>query len=233
MTNPTRIRPLTAMKAMRRLIADAERTEEVFTIVQALSGNSLERGYRRFRLTTVGHDVLASRRNLIDSLADTETLRALPDNSLGRAYLAFMESENLSADGLVDASASRDRQLKDPGLTLYAARLRDMHDLMHVTTGYGRDTFGELCLLAFTFAQTRNRGIGFIVLMGAVNQRKTRGNGVLSAVWQAFLAGRRSAWLPAENWEQRLSQPLDVVRRELGINLPSNYVETRQQWATA
>ena len=233
MTNSTRIRPLTAMKAMRRLIADAERTEEVFTIVQALSGNSLERGYRRFRRTPVGEDVLASQRNLIDSLADRETLRAMPDNSLGRAYLAFMESENLSADGLVAASVNRDHQRNDPGLALYGARLRDMHDLMHVTTGYGRDTFGELCLLAFTFAQTRNRGIGFIVLMGAANQRKTRGNGVLSAVWQAYLAGRRTAWLPAENWEQRLSQPLDVVRSELGINPPSNYVEMRQQWATA
>ena len=130
MTNSTRIRPLTAMKAMRRLIADAERTEEVFTIVQALSGNSLERGYRRFRRTPVGQDVLASQRNLIDSLADKETLRALPDNSLGRAYLAFMESENLSADGLVDASVNRDHPRNDPGLALYGARLRDMHDLM-------------------------------------------------------------------------------------------------------
>ena len=32
-------------------------------------------------------------------------------------------------------------------------RLRDIHDLFHVITGYGRDALGELCLLAFTNAQ--------------------------------------------------------------------------------
>ena len=41
-----------------------------------------------------------------------------------------------------------------------------MHDLWHVTTGYGRDALGELSLLAFTYAQEKNRGIGAIVLYG-------------------------------------------------------------------
>ena len=30
-------------------------------------------------------------------------------------------------------------------------------------TGYSRDILGELALLAFTYEQTRNRGIGYIV----------------------------------------------------------------------
>ena len=29
-----------------------------------------------------------------------------------------------------------------------------------VTTGYGRDALGELSLLAFTYAQEQNRGVG-------------------------------------------------------------------------
>ena len=41
-----------------------------------------------------------------------------------------------------------------------------MHDLWHVTTGYGRDALGELSLLAFTYAQEQNRGIGAIALYG-------------------------------------------------------------------
>ena len=40
-----------------------------------------------------------------------------------------------------------------------------MHDLWHVTTGYGRDALGELSLLAFTYAQEQNRGIGAIALI--------------------------------------------------------------------
>ena len=41
-----------------------------------------------------------------------------------------------------------------------------MHDLWHVTTGYGRDALGELSLLAFTYAQEKIEGIGAIVLYG-------------------------------------------------------------------
>ncbi len=54
----------------------------------------------------------------------------------------------------------------DPQQRWYNARLRDMHDLWHVVTGYGRDSFGEACLLAFSYAQTRNRGIAFIAFFG-------------------------------------------------------------------
>src|SRR4029078_11371261 len=54
----------------------------------------------------------------------------------------------------------------------FADRLRDTHDLWHVVTGYGRDLIGEASLLAFTYAQTRNPGIGFIV---AVAYLKARG----------------------------------------------------------
>jgi ubiquinone biosynthesis protein COQ4 len=217
---------------MKRLINDPEQTHEVFIIVEALSGNSLGRSFKRFQRTPIGHEVLRMQRNLLDTLSDRDALRALPPDSLGRTYLAFMESEDLSADGLVDASTAR-VPTNDPDLARYAARLRDMHDLMHVSTGYGRDTFGELCLLAFTFAQTRNPGIGFIVLMGAAKLARQAGPNVLATVWRAYRAGRRANWLPAEDWESLLARPLDEVRQELGISPPSDYLAMRKQWATA
>ena len=44
-----------------------------------------------------------------------------------------------------------------------ADRLRDIHDLQHVMTGYGRDPVGEIGLLSFMTTQTPNRGINFII----------------------------------------------------------------------
>lgn len=232
MSNATRIRPLTALKAMKRLLADPEQTHEVFVIIDALSGPSLERSFRRFRRTPVGREVVRGERNLLTSLSDRDALRSLPADSLGRAYLEFMEIEDLSADGLVDASRARATP-NDPAFARFAARQRDMHDLMHVSTRYGRDTFGELCLLAFTYAQTGNPGIGFIVLMGAAKLTRTRGRGVLKAAWRAYRAGRRATWLPAEDWEALLARPLREVQADLGIAAPTDYLDLQNRWAVA
>ena len=74
-----------------------------------------------------------------------------------------MRAGGIDAQGLVDASEEADRRTGEVPLDAdrdwFYARLRDMHDLWHVLTGYGRDLAGEATLLAFTHAQTRNRGI--------------------------------------------------------------------------
>ena len=41
------MQPLVAMRAMKALLKDPEATEHVFVIIRALSGDAVERGYRR------------------------------------------------------------------------------------------------------------------------------------------------------------------------------------------
>lgn len=221
-----RLQPLVAFRALKALIANPEDTAKVFVILQALTGDALLRGYRRFRTTPVGLRVAEDARNgrapLLEVLRDREGLRALPEGSLGRAYLQFVETEQISADGLVEASDAEER-FADPGLQRYAERLRDMHDLWHVTTRYGRDTFGEVCLLGFTYAQTRNRGIGVIALVGAFKTQQELGKGVWRAVLRGFNDGRKAAWLPAADWEALLQRPLQEVRETLRIAEPVPY----------
>ncbi len=221
--------PLVAYRALKQLIANPEDTAKVFVILRALTGNALLRGYRRFRTTPVGLRTREETGALIEHLRDRDSLRAMPANSLGRAYLRFVEAEALSADGLVEAS-EQDHQFSDPQLQKYAERLRDMHDLWHVVSQYGRESFGEVCLLAFTYAQTRNPGIGVIALVGAAKTSKELGPGVWRAVWRGYRDGRRAAWLPSADWERLLQQPLTQVRRELNIAEPTPY---QAVWASA
>lgn len=231
--NPFALRPRDAWVALQALLANPEETEHVFTIVRALSGKTLLRGYNRFTATPTGRRILAEERNLLTVLSDREALGRLPEGSLGRHYLDFVESEQLSADGLVDASA-REQLPLHPGLARYAERLRDMHDLWHVTCGYGRDVSGEACLLAFTVAQTRNPGLALIVVAGTAKIARESGDRrIFRAAWAAFRAGRRAAWLPAADWERLLGQPLDAVRAELGVGEPEVYPALRGRLATA
>ena len=91
--------------------------------------------------------MLRERRDLLSTLADREGLARLPSGSLGRTYLGFMEAENLSAQGLVDASQNWENDPVPPDVALFRNRMRELHDVNHTVTGYGRDPLGELCLL--------------------------------------------------------------------------------------
>ncbi len=224
----TPLRPFTALRAVGRLLRNPEDTRQVFVVLTALRGRSGRRMFDRFLASPVGAKVVAERRRLLDHLQDRVALAALPAGSLGRAYLAFMDSEHLSAGGLVEASEAGRLNAVSPNAALFRDRMRDMHDLTHVLTGYGRDGLGELCLLAFMFRHTGNLGGALIALMGVGKfARHGAGRMARAAVFEAFRHGGRSGWLPQQDWEALLARPLAEVRRELNIVLPVRYPETQ------
>ncbi len=222
-----RIEPLKAIRAIRALIADKEDTGQVFKVIDALSGGANDRQFRRFEATETGRQIIAEKRDLIATLSNRDYLAGLPEGTLGRTYYEFMAGENLTADGLVAASEEvRRRDDRTEAERIFGDRLRDQHDLWHVTTGYGRDGLGELALLAFTYAQTRNRGIGFIVLAGARITRKTLPDvKVWRVLREAYRNGKNAAWLPQTDWEAMLPKPLAEVRELLKIATPAAYRE--------
>lgn len=219
-TLDTRLRPFEAVKAVRRLMANPEATEEVFVILRAMRGRSGIALFRRFTQSPMGVRILKEQRNLFAALSDTAALAALPDGSLGRQYHRFMAAENLSAEGLVAPSqAYRDDVVPDD-VALFRDRMRDMHDLTHILTGYGRDPLGELCLLAFMYPHTGNLGMALIVLMGfgRLESRAAR-----KAVIEAWRHGRKARWFADLDWEAMLPEPLDVLRSRFGVRAPLRY----------
>lgn len=229
-----RIHPLLALRAIRALLRDPDDTARVFEVIDALSGRSGARLFERFRRSAGGARLLRERPNLLALLAAREQLLALPVGSVGRSYAEFMGREQISADGLVSASetgTTPDASLPEER-RWFGARLRDMHDLWHVVTGYQRDLVGEAALLAFTYAQTRNRGIGFIVAVAYWKAGRAQPT-ARRLLRDAYRRGRRAAWLPGQDWEALLAQPLDQVREQLGLGAPPRYTQLRSQAAPA
>lgn len=223
-----RIEPRRAWGAMQKLLKNPYDTGQVFVIIDALSGNTLGQLTERFRQTQVGARILREHRMLLDTLIDREYLHSLPEGSLGRAYVEFCEREGITADGLVAASTEvpHGADDHDPDRRIVGARLRDMHDLWHVVTGYKTDLIGEASVLAFSIAQTRNPGIAFIVLMAYL-----RANGQLArarrTIREALVRGVRAEWLPGQDWEALLPLPLGEVRRRLHVPEARRYDEVR------
>ena len=230
--NPDRIRPLDALRAIRGLLRNPDDTALVFEIIEALSGRTRTKVFDRFTSTPSGQRLLALKPNVLARLTDREALLALPPGTLGRTYGEFMSREQISADGLVEASEDWLREDLPADRRWFADRLRDTHDLWHVVTGYSRDLIGEASLLAFTYAQTRNPGIGFIV---AVAYLKARGinRPARRLLREGYRRGRRAAWLPGVEWEALLEQPLARVREQLGVGAPPTYQQVRSESAPA
>jgi ubiquinone biosynthesis protein COQ4 len=206
------------MRAIRVLLATGD-TRQIFVILRAMRGRAMIKTFRRFAHSPVGRRILTERRDIYPVLTDRAALRALPGGSLGHAYLAFMEEEDLSAQALVQASESWERDPVPPDVELFRTRMRELHDVSHVVTGYGRDPLGEACLLIFTYRQQGNLGRVMIVAFAWARLPKA----ARRAVFEAWRNGKRSGWLADQDWEALLACPLDAVRRDLSVPAPVLY----------
>ncbi len=229
---PARFQPRRAIRHMRALIADKEDTSHVFHIVESLNGNVQVRNLKRFLKSADGRARYAERRYLPPLLDDHETLRKLPEGSVGRAYVDFMEREGLSAQGLVDEFERyrAGQPVYDDDITWFGNRLRDTHDLFHVLTGYGRDALGEDALLAFSHSQDGGFGILFIAVIGAWEVHKVAPKG--ARIFSVFMEGRRHGRLAHKIAEQDilalLEENLESARERLGIRPPVAYKKAHQ-----
>ncbi|MEW6268386.1 MAG: Coq4 family protein [Thermodesulfobacteriota bacterium] len=211
-----------AWRALRTLIADSQRTDQVFEIIEALAGDSFDRCHAAFAAHPDGTRLLRDKPSLIALLSDGEALRRLPEGSLGRAYVDFMEAGNITAEGLVEAdemaarNGSQPVQL-DPDRQYFADRNRDVHDLWHVVTGYGMDEAGEAANLAFTQAQLPNFGVALILLAAVAIGPKDPTFTWARYLLAAWRRGKRTPLLTVAPWEELLPLPLDDVRRRLGV----------------
>jgi len=227
----TQFEPRRALRAARILAADPDDLPQVFTIIESLSGSTLTRVARRLRADFTGAQLLANRPDIVEQLANREALARLPEGSLGRAYLAFIERENISPDGIRDAGEKGmiHRVPMPPPLDWVSARLRDTHDLWHAATGYSGDVLGETALLAFTFAQIWNPAIALIIAIGFAKTWTVPSGGAAArnTIIDGFRRGLKAKWLPAQAWERLLELPLVDVRRMLALEEPAKYREVR------
>jgi len=227
--NMKNLRPLTAVRAIRDLFANPNDTQYVFEIIEALQGPALIRMRNRLRRSERGRQLLSERPDLVPLLNDREALRELPEDSLGRAYLAFVEAEGIGADGLVSASKLTRQGDEAAELRWIRDWLRDTHDLWHAVLGYQGDLVGEAALLAFSHHETRNLGVGMIATVAwfKLGRITEPGIGARRAIVEGHRRAKRAAWFVEVPWHQWLGRPVVEVRRELGVEGLARYEPVR------
>ena len=223
-----------AWRHFRLLVQNKEDTTQVFPIFEALPWKGLIEAARTFCESEQGRAVFRSEPFLPAILDDHEGLRRMPAGSLAQAYCDFMEKEGLTAQGLVDEFETflGNRPRFDDRFQWYFNRMRDVHDLMHVLTGYSRDALGEVCVLAFTYSQQPSLAHLFLGYAGGmeIKSRVKSRAPVLGAVREGQRLGKACPRLVEQPILELLLLPLDEVRRRLKITPAGQYNEVHNVW---
>ena len=160
-----------------------------------------------------GRDLLHDRAEIADT--DLDTLRALPEHSLGREFARFLDREGIRLEGLAQPTPYTPGEAE----AYLMRRMRQSHDLWHVLLGLGTQGHQEVLVHCFSVAQT---GLPYslgIIFMGAIKHM------VLEGRWRvltrdtrrAYRRGCQAAPLLTAYWERRWERPLEEVRREFGV----------------
>lgn len=215
----------TAFSALGKLLRDTDDTAQVFRIMRALNVGSAGKGYERLLETGRGGRIAYERVELAERLSDPAYVAAFAPGSVGAAYRDFLGRTGFSADGLVTVSKVAEELDQRHPHAWFGRRLRDTHDIWHTLTGYrADDPLGEACLVAFSYAQTGGLGWALIAVGSAFKALRAPAGGlVIRAIWEGYRLGRRAAWLPGEDYDALLAEPIDQARRRLRIDTPERY----------
>lgn len=215
-----------ALNAFKKLMVDKEDTAQVFAITHALDGDAMKVDYIRLLSLPEGGRIAYERVELAEKLLDESYRASFPPGSVGEAYNRYLETEHFSVAGMIDESHKGIPPEEVDEVHPYAwfwRRVRDAHDIFHVLTGYGRDALGEMCLLAFTFQETHGLGLAFVSAGGFLRAHGPAALQARKALLEARRRGKHAAWLPGEDLERVLFEPLEEARKRLHLPPPVEY----------
>lgn len=213
----------TGITAGQALMADPKDTRQVFLVMQAMNRGANAKGYHKLLRTARGGEIAFQRAELAERLSDPDYTKDFASGTVGQAYRKMIDATGYSADGLAEISNIKalDENVQHP-YEWYTRRIRDMHDIWHVLTGYSPDEpLDESCLAAFSYAQTKGLGWAIIAVLSMLSRLKMQdGRHQIAAIWEAFRNGRKAKWLPGEDYDQLLAEPLAAARLRLNIQTP-------------
>jgi ubiquinone biosynthesis protein COQ4 len=221
-----RIRVFDALHALR-VLARSGGTDyrQAAAFMSATEGRSGQRAFARFQASASGADLLRRRPSLRALLGgDRCAIAALPPGILGRAYHEFMSAHDFSTEAMAELGQAGGERPMAAEEKWFAERMNTLHDVRHVVAGYGQEPLGELCLLAFRYAQSRHPGMAFFALTWGLRTARVRHHEpIVSAVLEGYRRGRTAVWLDDLDWEQMMRQPLAAVRTRLRLTSPAAY----------
>ncbi|PNS19569.1 Ubiquinone biosynthesis protein coq4, mitochondrial [Sphaceloma murrayae] len=171
-----------------------------------------------------GRQILRDKPRLSSSTLDIPRLRALPRDTVGHAYVSWLDREHVSPD-------TRDpvRYIDDPEDAYVMQRYRECHDFSHALTGLPVIAEGEIALKAFEFANTvlPMTGLSLAALVRLKPEERER-------FWDVYGPWAVRNGLGAEEvicvyWEREMETKMADLRERLGVEQPPDLRAWRRE----
>ncbi len=213
--NPRKLGPLGFVREVVRARRVGPGPETVFRLLRPFHGPEFDAIYDRVMADETGRRILREGRSLHPVLLDFDRLRSLSSGTVGYEYVCFMEANEIDIVSFAEASLrhmAREDYANEEAWAL-ANRLRDIHEIVHVISGYGTDVLGEMCELAFKIREDpRPRAARFAIRVNVANFRRNRSRHAEAAIGQAFQRGCRVGLMVGADWEAMMDWQLALIR---------------------
>lgn len=186
---------------------------------------TIERYLAVFQATPGAADFLAER-HFADPIT-LDALAALPEDSFGRAYHDFLVGNGLEKNLATNYQMLHDAMSKSGQLDRMPEEMRyaiirgfQIHDLLHIVTGYGSSPLHELSLQAFCLAQLQFPYFGMWMATTTSSMTFLRPDAivpVMDAISSGWQYGRAVQNLQFEKWESQFERPVGEVREAFGV----------------
>nr|KAF6483812.1 coenzyme Q4 [Rousettus aegyptiacus] len=167
-----------------------------------------------------GAQILQQRPRISLSTLNLDKLQNLPEGSLGREYLRFLNVNRVSPD-----TRAPTQFVDDEELAYVIQRYREVHDMLHTLLGMPTNILGEIVVKWFEAVQT---GLPMCILGAFFGPVRLSAQHLQVLVTElipwAIQNGRRAPCVLNIYYEQRWAQPLQALREELGITDPPIHV---------
>lgn len=174
----------------------------------------------------IGRQILRERPRITSTSLDLDHLRALPENSIGRIYVEWLDREGCSPDTRVAV-----KFIDDEELAYIYQRYRECHDFYHAVTGLPIIIEGEIAVKVLEFM---NMGIvmpGLGALFAPLRLKPSQKERLYNIYYPwAFKSGLNSKPLINVYWENILEEDVDAFRKRIGIERPPDLRNMRKEY---
>ncbi|KAG0176539.1 Ubiquinone biosynthesis protein [Apophysomyces sp. BC1021] len=168
--------------------------------------------------SSTGRRILRERPTINTSTIDLERLRqTCAPGTFGATYVGWLDSQGVTPDTRCPVHFVDDEEL-----AYVMKRYREVHDFFHTLTGMGVTVEEEIALKWFEWAQTGLPMTALSSLFGPLRltwaeRRRLFGTYV---PW-AIQCGASASPLMNVYYEEQFDTPLEELRKQLGISVPS------------
>lgn len=199
-----------------RLLGDSTRTYDAHVMEEFCLRRNFARLEQLVLSSEDGRALWRDRPEMRPGRLDYAELSRLPEGTLGGAYGRWQQVMGLDANPQFDDASD----LRDADVAYLVRRYWQSHDVWHVVLGLGREPYEEVLLHAFCWSQLRLASSSLIVLFGVPKHFVLEGRwrALGSSLRHYLTQGRRASALLPVYWERMWTEPLQIVRRRLGVS---------------